>query len=94
MFGPDFGGARVDTNVRAGYLKECPNVGRFLQNLEFTLAMENEVMGLILDGGKDGPTAAKEWLKAHPDAAKPWLAGVTTFDGGDAMAALDKALAD
>lgn len=94
VFGPDFGGARVDTNVRAGYLKECPNVGRFLQNLEFTLAMENEVMGLILDGGKDGPTAAKEWLKAHPDAAKPWLAGVTTFDGGDAMAALDKALAD
>lgn len=94
IFGPDFGGARVDTNIRAGYAKECPNVGKFLSNLEFTLPMENEVMGKILNDGEDGPTAAKEWLKANPDAAKPWLAGVTTFDGGDAVAALDKALAE
>ncbi|MTH33091.1 choline ABC transporter substrate-binding protein [Paracoccus limosus] len=94
VFGPDFGGARVDTNIRAGYAKECPNVGKFLSNLEFTLQMENEVMGKILNDGEDGATAAKEWLKANPDAAKPWLAGVTTFDGGDAVAALDKALAE
>lgn len=94
IFGPNFGGARVDTNVRAGYAKECPNVGKFLANLEFTLPMENDVMGKILNDGEDGPTAAKEWLKANPDAAKPWLAGVTTFDGGDAVAALGKALAE
>lgn len=94
IFGPNFGGARVDTNIRAGYAKECPNVGKFLSNLEFTLPMENEVMGKILNDGEDGPTAAKEWLKANPDAAKPWLAGVTTLDGGDAVAALDKALAE
>ena len=37
-FGPNFGGATVFTNVRAGYLKECPNVGRLVQNLKFTLA--------------------------------------------------------
>lgn len=37
VFGPDFGGARVDTNTRAGYVEACPNVGKFLQNLEFTL---------------------------------------------------------
>ncbi|CAM3802296.1 choline ABC transporter substrate-binding protein [Paracoccus yeei] len=94
VFGPDFGGARVDTNIRAGYAQECPNVGKFLSNLEFTLPMENEVMGKILNDGMDGPSAAREWLQANPDAAKPWLAGVTTFDGGDAIAALDKALAD
>ena len=29
-FGPDFGGATVATNVRKGYLEECPNVGQFL----------------------------------------------------------------
>ncbi|MFT4015018.1 MAG: choline ABC transporter substrate-binding protein [Paracoccus sp. (in: a-proteobacteria)] len=92
VFGPDFGGARVDTNIRAGYDKECPNVGKFLSNLEFTLPMESAVMGKILDDGEDPATAAQQWLAANPDAAKPWLAGVTAFDGGDAQAALDKAL--
>lgn len=94
VFGPDFGGARVDTNVRAGYAATCPNIGKFLQNLEFTLPMEGEVMGLILNDGDQPGDAALKWLKANPDAAKPWLAGVTTFDGGDAQAALDKVLND
>ncbi|WP_323008869.1 choline ABC transporter substrate-binding protein [Paracoccus sp. (in: a-proteobacteria)] len=92
IFGPDFGGARVDTNVRAGYAEQCPNIGKFLQNLEFTLPMENEVMGLILNDGESPADAALKWLKAHPDAATPWLAGVTTVDGGDAAAALSAAL--
>ncbi|MFG6081627.1 choline ABC transporter substrate-binding protein [Paracoccus litorisediminis] len=93
IFGPDFGGARVDTNTRAGFVGECPNLGKFLQNLEFTLPMENEVMGKILNDGEEPAKAALAWLKANPEAAKPWLAGVTTADGGDAAAALDAALA-
>jgi glycine betaine/proline transport system substrate-binding protein len=36
--------------------------------------------------------AATEWLKANPDALTPWLEGVTTFDGGDALAAVKAAL--
>jgi len=92
VFGPDFGGARVDTNIRAGYVEKCPNVGKFLQNLEFPLPMESEVMGLILNDGSDPMKAASTWLKANPDAAKPWLEGVTTVDGGDAIAALEAAL--
>ena len=32
------------------------------------------------------------WLKANPDAITPWLSGVTTFDGGDAAAAVKSAL--
>lgn len=94
VFGPDFGGARVDTNVRAGYATQCPNIGKFLSNLEFTLPMESEVMGLILNDNEQPGDAALKWLKANPDAAKPWLAGVTTVDGGDAQAALDKVLND
>ena len=35
-FGPNFGGATVFTNTRAGYLAACPNVGRLLKNLKFT----------------------------------------------------------
>lgn len=92
IFGPDFGGARVDTNVRTGYVGECPNVGKFLQNLEFSLPMENDVMGLILNDGDSPSDAAMTWLKANPDAVTPWLAGVTTFDGGDAAAAVTEAL--
>ena len=92
FFGPNFGGAEVFTNVRKGYASECPNVGKLLGNLKFTLAMENEIMGAILDGGKEPNKAAAEWLKANPDTYKAWLAGVTTMDGGDAAAAVNKAL--
>jgi hypothetical protein len=41
-FGPNFGGATVHTNVRAGYTQECPNVGKLLANLKFELKLENE----------------------------------------------------
>mgnify|MGYP002777810303 CR=1 FL=1 len=92
VFGPDYGGAEVRTNTRAGFVAECPNVGRFLQNLEFTLPMENEVMGKILNDGMDPGDAAKAWLAANPDAITPWLEGVTTVDGGDAGAAVRAAI--
>ncbi len=92
VFGPNFGGAIVATNVRAGYATECPNVGTLLKNMTFSLKMENEIMGAILNDGKEASAAATEWLKANPDAVTPWLAGVTTLDGGDAAAAVKGAL--
>jgi glycine betaine/proline transport system substrate-binding protein len=92
-FGPNLGGATVFTNTRAGYVNECPNVGKLLTNLEFTLAMENEIMGKILNDGEDSQDAATAWLKANPGVLDGWLDGVTTKDGGDAMAAVKAALA-
>ncbi len=92
VFGPNYGGAEVYTNTRAGYVAECANTGKLLGNLEFTLAMENEIMGSILNDGEDPSAAAKAWLGAHKDALAPWLDGVTTKDGGDAMAAVEAAL--
>jgi glycine betaine/proline transport system substrate-binding protein len=92
VFGPNFGGATVYTNVRKGYVSECPNAGKLVSNLKFTLGMENEIMGAILNDGKEAKAAAKEWLKAHPETVAPWLEGVTTFDGGDAKAAVTAAL--
>jgi glycine betaine/proline transport system substrate-binding protein len=92
VFGPNYGGATVLTNVRAGYTAECPNMGAFLKNLVFSLQMENEIMGAILNDGADPKAAATAWLKANPDAITPWLEGVTTFDGGDAPAAVKSAL--
>ncbi len=91
-FGPNFGGASVATNVRAGYVAECPNTGKLLQNLAFSLPMENEIMGAILNDGEDPADAAKAWLAANPTAWEPWLEGVTTIDGGDAKAAVMAAL--
>ena len=91
-FGPNYGGAQVFTNTRAGYAEECPNVGKLLNNLEFSLAMENEIMAAILDDGEDPNEAAAAWLKANMGVLDGWLDGVTTADGGDAMAAVSAAL--
>lgn len=88
IFGPNYGGATVYTNVRAGYTSECANVGKLLNNLEFSLAMENEIMGAILNDGEDPQKAAKAWLNAHPATFEAWLDGVTTFDGGESIAAV------
>ncbi|MEK1867970.1 MAG: choline ABC transporter substrate-binding protein [Ensifer adhaerens] len=92
IFGANFGGAEVFTNVRAGYTTECPNVGKLLTNLKFSLQMENEIMGKILNDGQEPDKAAEEWLKANPTAVDPWLAGVTAKDGGDGLAAVKAAL--
>jgi glycine betaine/proline transport system substrate-binding protein len=91
-FGPNLGGATVATNTRAGYVAECPNTGKLLSNLSFTLPMENEIMGAIMNDGTDPAEAAKAWLAASPAAWEPWLEGVTTKDGGDAKAAVAAAL--
>ncbi len=91
-FGPNLGGATVFTNTSAGFADACPNLGAFLNNLEFSLAMENEIMGAILDGGEDADDAATAWLTANASVLDGWLDGVTTKDGGDAMAAVKSAL--
>lgn len=92
FFGPNLGGATVETNVRAGYTQECPNVGKFLSNLEFQLEMENEIMGKILDDGEEPAKAANAWLKANPAVLDQWLAGVTTFDGKEGLSAVKSEL--
>ncbi|AZQ66026.1 choline ABC transporter substrate-binding protein [Silicimonas algicola] len=91
-FGPNLGGATVYTNTSAGFAAECPNLGTLLNNLEFSLQMENEIMGAILDDGKDPEAAATEWLKANPGTLDGWLAGVTTKDGAEGLDAVKGAL--
>jgi len=88
VFGPNFGGARVDTNTRAGYSAECANVGRLLRNLKFTTQGESQLMSTILDQHQPPEVAAEAWLKANPAVLARWLDGVYTFDGRPALAAL------
>ena len=92
VFGPNYGGATVYSNVRAGYLEECPNVGQLLKNLKFTLAMENEIMGAILNDGEEPEAAATGWLKEHPEVLDAWLNGVTTVDGEPGLPAVKEHL--
>jgi glycine betaine/proline transport system substrate-binding protein len=88
VFGPNFGGATIYTVTRKGYSAECPNIGRLLANLKFTLRGESEMMAAILDRHEAPDVAATEWLKANPTATKAWLQGVLTFDGQPALKAL------
>ena len=81
VFGPNLGGATIYTNVRKGYVDECANVGKLLNNLEFSLKMENELMGAVLNDKKKPRAAATAWLKANQNVLEAWLDGVTTFDG-------------
>jgi glycine betaine/proline transport system substrate-binding protein len=88
VFGPNFGGATIYTNTRAGYSAECPNLGRLLHNLTFTLTGESQMMDAILNQHLQPEVAAAAWLKAHPAELRTWLEGVTTFAGRPALAAV------
>lgn len=91
-YGPDFGAATVSTQVRKGYIAECPNVGAFLQNLAFDIDFENEGIGFLINDGLDPRDAAGRILKAHPEVLDAWLAGVTTRDGQDGLVAVKASL--
>ena len=88
--GEDFFGGEgvVYTTTRKGYVEACPNVGKLLQQMTFTLAMENEIMAKILDEGEEADDATAAWLKANPGVIEPWLEGVTTKDGEPGLAAV------
>jgi glycine betaine/proline transport system substrate-binding protein len=93
LFGPDFGGAKVFTTVRKGYVAECPNVGKFVSQIKFSMEVENKMMSDILDKSVDPKAAAIDMLKSNPDMLTAWLDGVTTFDGsGPALDAVKKGL--
>lgn len=93
QFGPDFGGATVHTLARSEWAETCPNAARLFSQLVFDVSMENQLMGKILDDGADAQDAAREWLAANPDAAAPWLDGVTTLDGQPGLEAVRSAVA-
>lgn len=78
----------VYTLTRKGYAQVCPNPAKLLSNLSFSLEMENTIMANVVDNKVSYDDAAKAWIKANPSQLDGWLKGVTTRDGGDALAAL------
>ena len=61
-----FGAATVLTNVRAGYTAECPNAGKLVSNLKFSLAMEGAMMGPVLKDGADPKAMALDLDQGQP----------------------------
>lgn len=91
VFGPDFGSAKVYTVVSPDYQERCANVGQLLDNLQFSVEIESQLMEKVLD--KQDPTrVAREWIKANPEILDQWLEGVTTFDGKDGASAVKQHL--
>ncbi|MBF0674010.1 choline ABC transporter substrate-binding protein [Pseudomonas sp.] len=91
VFGPNHGAAQVLTVVSPDYEARCPNVGTLLNNLQFSVEIESQLMDEVLQ--KQNPVVvAKNWIKANPAILDQWLDGVTTFDGQDGLAAVQKHL--
>jgi glycine betaine/proline transport system substrate-binding protein len=91
-YGANMGAATVHTQVRKGYMQECPNVAALLKNVTFDVGLENEGMAYLIRDSMSPTEAAEKALKAHPGYLDTWLAGVTTVDGGDGLAAVKKML--
>lgn len=81
FYGPNFGSATVSTQVRKGYLEECPNVAKLLHNLTFDIDFENKGMGYLMNDSLSPEKAALKAISSEPDRMKGWLEGVTSLDG-------------
>lgn len=80
-FGENFGSSTVYTIANGSLRRRCPNVGKLLENLSFTVAMENELMDQLLNQNVNPRRAARDWLKGHPEMLASWMKGVTTRGG-------------
>ncbi|WP_082712170.1 choline ABC transporter substrate-binding protein [Burkholderia singularis] len=91
-FGPNYGGATVNTVTRAGFAGECANLGRFFTQLTFDVDLENRIIADMLQDKLDASTAARRALQRNPALWRAWLKGVTTVDGRDGVQAVNAAL--
>lgn len=92
FYGPNFGAATVSTQVRKGYLQECPNIAKLLNNLVFDIDYENRGMSYLMNDGMAPEEAARKAIKEEPKRLETWLEGVTTFDGKPGLAAVKASL--
>lgn len=90
IFGPNYGSSDVYTLSRKGYAKQCPNIAKMFSQLKFNVDFENHGIWMMLKQGKGGKDAAIAMMKQHPELVRQWLAGVTTLDGQDGLAAVEK----
>lgn len=91
-FGPNYGGATVNTVTRAGFSSQCTNLARLFQQLTFNVDLENQIITNVLQNKVDINTAASNALKSNPTLLNTWLKGVTTANGNDGLQAVQTQL--
>ena len=77
-FGPNYGGATVNTVTRAGFAGQCANLARLFRQMTFSVDVENRMIADMLDHKTSPVLAAQHALKADPALVAGWLDGVTT----------------
>ncbi|MFD1972511.1 choline ABC transporter substrate-binding protein [Trinickia caryophylli] len=93
-FGPDYGGATVNTVARAGFAAQCTNVARLFKQMTFNVDLENRIIASVLQNKVDVHAAARDALKANPALLGAWLDGVTTASGANGLNAVNAALSE
>jgi len=93
VWGPNQGASSVYTSTRKDYSRKCPNVGRLLANLQFTIAMENEMSSQVLDEKNNPRRAVRDFLKANEAYLERWLDGVQSVTGTPGAMTVKAALA-
>ncbi|MGP8446303.1 choline ABC transporter substrate-binding protein [Burkholderia vietnamiensis] len=91
-FGPNYGGATVNTVTRAGFAGQCANLARLFRQMTFSVDVENRMIADMLDHKTPPAVAAQHVLKADPSLVERWLDGVTTAAGAPALPAVRAAL--
>lgn len=91
-FGPNYGGATVNTVARSGFTGECANLARLFKQMTFDVAIENQMIARVLRDKASLETAARQALSAHPAMLEKWLDGVTTVKGANGLQAVRASL--
>ena len=91
-FGPNYGGATVNTVTRAGFSAQCANLAKLFRQMTFDVDIENRIIADVLRDKVNIDTAAQRALQDHPALLTNWLAGVTTATGGDGLQAVKASL--
>ncbi|HDV6325992.1 TPA: choline ABC transporter substrate-binding protein [Burkholderia cenocepacia] len=91
-FGPNYGGATVNTVTRAGFAGQCTNLARLFRQMTFSVDVENRMIADMLDNKASPALAAQHALKAEPALVAGWLDGVTTAAGAPGLPAVRAAL--
>lgn len=88
FYGPNLGASTVSTQVRKGYMAECANVAKLLNNLKFDIEFENQGMKFLMTDKMKQEDAALEMIKKEPQRLDAWLKDVETVDGKPGAAAV------
>ncbi|MEH3023601.1 MAG: choline ABC transporter substrate-binding protein [Pseudomonas oryzihabitans] len=93
VWGANRGASSVHTSTRRDYGRYCPNVGRLLANLRFTIDMENQLAARVLDEKTNPRRAVRDFLRSDGAVLEQWLDGVQTVSATPGIAAVKAALA-